>query len=70
MYLCNCNGLSERAVREAIEPRADGTGCAMASVSALFEGFGCRPRCGKCVGELRLLVEEAQARTRVAMAAE
>ncbi|MGD9742560.1 MAG: bacterioferritin-associated ferredoxin [Dongiaceae bacterium] len=70
MYLCNCNGLSERSVRDALKPCAETGACPLPSVAALFDGFGCRPRCGKCVGELRQLIERMQLATRMPVAAE
>jgi len=70
MYLCNCNGLSERSVQDALKPCPETGACPLRSVAALFDGFGCRPRCGKCVGELRQLIERVQLATRVPVAAE
>jgi bacterioferritin-associated ferredoxin len=69
MYLCNCNGLSERAIREALAPCASGASRPV-SVAALFDEFGCRPRCGKCVEEMRQLIGVAQCPARMPVAAE
>ncbi|RJF87560.1 (2Fe-2S)-binding protein [Oleomonas cavernae] len=49
MYVCNCNGLSRRAVDGAI---ADGAG----TTAAVFRRLECAPQCGKCVGEVHALV--------------
>lgn len=70
MYLCNCNGLSERVVRQALQPCATAGSCPLASVAALFDDLGCRPRCGKCVDELRQLIDRTNAASRVPLAAE
>jgi len=48
MYLCNCNGLSERQVCEAAE--------GVSSVAPLFRRLDCRPQCGKCLPEIRSLL--------------
>lgn len=42
MYICLCNALTERQVREAA---AAGDG----STDGVYRTFGTQPRCGKCV---------------------
>jgi bacterioferritin-associated ferredoxin len=71
MYVCNCNGLSERAVRQQIaqRPRACG-GSGPSSVGQLFGCFGCKPQCGKCIADMRQLIDEANCAERVLLAAE
>ena len=49
MYLCNCNGISEREVRGAVE-----LGCA--SVADLSRELGVGTCCGKCVPDARKLL--------------
>ncbi len=49
MYVCNCNGLSRRAVDGAIAQGATTT-------SAVFRTLDCSPQCGKCVCEVRALL--------------
>ena len=45
MYICNCNGLTERTVDDSI---ADGA----RSVEDVFEQNGCAPRCELCAPEI------------------
>jgi bacterioferritin-associated ferredoxin len=49
MYLCNCNGISEREVQGAVE-----LGCA--SVADLSQALGVGTCCGKCVPDARKLL--------------
>lgn len=69
MYLCNCNGLSERAVRDRLAARG-APATAPGSVGELFGCFECRPQCGKCVAELRQMIDEARKARSVPLAAE
>lgn len=52
MYVCLCNGLNERRVREAV---ANGA----ASVAKVYKHHGCAPRCGKCLPVVREILVEA-----------
>ena len=49
MYICLCHGFTDKQVRSAI---ADGR----RSVAEIYSSLGARPRCGKCVCEVRALV--------------
>ena len=49
MYLCNCNGISEREVRGAVD-----LGCT--SVADLSRELGVGTCCGKCVPDARKLL--------------
>lgn len=51
MYVCICNALNERKVKEAI------ASCP-GSVSRIYKHHGCAPQCGKCVPALRDMVRE------------
>ena len=51
MYVCICNALNERKVKEAI---ASNPG----SVARIYRHHGCTPQCGKCVPVLRDMVRE------------
>lgn len=42
MYVCLCNALTDRDVRQHI-------GGAACSVSMVYRACGCAPQCGKCV---------------------
>jgi bacterioferritin-associated ferredoxin len=49
MYLCNCNGITEREIQGAVE-----LGCA--SVADLTRDLGVGSCCGKCVPDARQLL--------------
>jgi bacterioferritin-associated ferredoxin len=50
MYVCLCNGLTDRDVRNC----AAG-GC---SVAMVYRSLGCEPQCGKCVPYVRQMLRE------------
>lgn len=50
MFVCNCNGLRERSVEEALP------GCR--TVPDLFKKMDCRPKCGRCVSDIDALIKE------------
>lgn len=64
MIVCLCNAISDRA---ACAVARDG-GCR--NVGDIYRCLGCRVQCGKCVPELRRLLEEARAQAREALARE
>lgn len=45
MYVCNCNGLTLRDVREAATAGVERPG-------QVYAWHGCQPQCGKCVAEV------------------
>lgn len=51
MYVCLCNGLSDRDLR----PHTTG---ATYTVSMVYQACGCRPQCGKCVPFVRQMLRE------------
>jgi bacterioferritin-associated ferredoxin len=53
MYVCNCNGLTQRQVREAIERRPR-------DVLGVYRYYQCEPQCGRCVPEIREMLVEAR----------
>jgi bacterioferritin-associated ferredoxin len=54
MYICLCNGLTDRDVRASCEGSC--------SVSMVYRALGCEPQCGKCVPYVRqMLRQEASA---------
>jgi bacterioferritin-associated ferredoxin len=63
MIVCLCNGISERA---ACRIAHDGL---CRNVNDIYRCLGCRVQCGKCVPELRRILESARA-TAPAAAAE
>ncbi|MGE0153945.1 MAG: bacterioferritin-associated ferredoxin [Reyranellaceae bacterium] len=56
MFVCLCNGFTERQVRECL--RADAQ-----SVAGVYRCLG-KPQCGKCIGHVREMVETARTETR------
>jgi bacterioferritin-associated ferredoxin len=52
MYVCICNGLTDRQIRAC----ADSPGC---SVEAVYQRLGVRPKCGRCVPMARAIVAGA-----------
>ena len=57
MFVCLCNGFTERQVRECLD---GGT----RSVAGVYRCLG-KPQCGKCIGHVREMVEAGcQARPR------
>jgi bacterioferritin-associated ferredoxin len=46
VYICLCNGFTDRQVRRSTE-----TGSV--SVSEVYKALGCQPKCGKCVPIVR-----------------
>jgi len=51
MYVCLCNGLTDRDLR----PHTVGGTC---TVSMVYRACGCRPQCGKCVPFVRQMLRE------------
>ena len=54
MYICLCNGLTDRDVRGAVTRGAR-------RVSEVHRQCGTAPQCGRCTGHIRGLVEETSA---------
>jgi bacterioferritin-associated ferredoxin len=53
MYVCNCNGLTQRQVRQAIENQPG-------DVMSVYRYYECQPQCGRCVPEIREMLDEAR----------
>ena len=53
MYVCNCNGIRERQVRAAIEAGAR-------RPAQIFEACDARPRCARCVCDMREMLDQSQ----------
>jgi bacterioferritin-associated ferredoxin len=51
MYLCICNGLTDRNVREA-------AAAGQRTVKAVLRHHGVRPQCGKCLCHIRQTLAE------------
>ncbi|WP_295169504.1 (2Fe-2S)-binding protein [uncultured Brevundimonas sp.] len=53
MYVCNCNGLRQRDVAQAIEAGA----CRPRDIFARNQ---CQAQCAKCVCEMRQMIQESR----------
>jgi bacterioferritin-associated ferredoxin len=53
MYVCLCNGFTDKQVRVA----GGMPGC---SVAAVYRSLGVQPRCGKCVPTIRDILQECR----------
>lgn len=53
MHVCFCNQFNDQAV-EQVAPRAQG------STAAVYRELGCEPKCGKCVGHIREILEATE----------
>lgn len=61
MYVCLCNGFTDRQVKQVVEDGA-------ATVSSVFKEIGCAPCCGRCVPTVRQMVNGACTEELAAMA--
>ena len=52
MYVCLCNGLTDRD----LHPHTAAGDC---SVSMVYRACGCQPQCGKCVPFVRQMLRQA-----------
>ena len=59
MYVCNCNGIRERQVRAAIDAGAS-------RPVDIFKSLDCRPRCARCVCDMRHMIEDSEQALRFA----
>jgi bacterioferritin-associated ferredoxin len=50
MYVCNCNGLKASHVREVLPQCAKPTD--------VFKKLECRPQCGRCVSDVKQLLQQ------------
>jgi bacterioferritin-associated ferredoxin len=64
MYVCLCNGVTDRAVRAQAEHECK-------TVSAIYRSLGIKPKCGKCVPQMVQLMRQVVElpRTKPALAA-
>jgi bacterioferritin-associated ferredoxin len=59
VYVCNCNGIRERQVREAIERGAT-------RPSDVFRHCQEKPQCAKCVCDMRRMIQDCRHAARYA----
>ncbi|MGQ9371224.1 (2Fe-2S)-binding protein [Azospirillum sp. ST 5-10] len=55
MYVCICNALPERRIRQAIRDHQP------ADVAGVYAACGVAPRCGKCAGTIAAILDEEYA---------
>jgi len=60
MYVCICNGVTDRQIREAADAGCD-------SVSEMTMRTGAGASCGSCLGLVAELIDEARARRALAL---
>lgn len=51
MYICNCNGFTDRQIRTTLRSGAK-------TVASVYRSLGSRPKCGKCIREVRSMLRE------------
>jgi len=56
MYICLCNGITDRDIHR-VAAGCDG------SVAQIYRGLGCAPQCGKCVPVVREMLAELPGRS-------
>lgn len=59
MYVCNCNGIRERDVRQAIAAGAS-------RPAQIFKACDSRPQCARCVCDMRQILDEERQALRYA----
>jgi bacterioferritin-associated ferredoxin len=59
LYVCNCNGIREREVRQAIDEGAS-------RPADIFRRQQCQPQCAKCVCDMRQMIDEQRETLRYA----
>lgn len=52
MYLCICNALTDRKLKDVIIQGHS------ANASDVYEACGCRAKCGECVKMVKAMIEE------------
>lgn len=58
MYVCLCNGVTDRQIREAVDNGCD-------SIGELTMRTGCGASCGSCLGMAASMITEMQAELRL-----
>jgi len=53
MYICLCNGLTDRDIRRAADVSP--------TVAQVYDVLDCAPQCGKCVPIVREMLDQAKA---------
>ena len=53
MYVCNCNGLTLKQVQKALDEAPRDEFC-------VYRRYDCEPQCGRCVPEIRAMLERTR----------
>ncbi|GAK34287.1 (2Fe-2S)-binding protein [Iodidimonas nitroreducens] len=53
MYVCICNGLTEKRVLAAARETGE-----RRSVGALYKKMGCKPQCGMCLTHAKTIIKQ------------
>jgi bacterioferritin-associated ferredoxin len=64
LFVCICNALNDRTVRDIVA-----TGAA-ATPSAVHRAAGCKPQCGRCLPDMAEMISEHQTASAFAQAAD
>ncbi|NBX74447.1 MAG: hypothetical protein EBQ89_09160 [Alphaproteobacteria bacterium] len=56
MYVCNCNGLREHCVRQAIAAGAE-------TPQQIYAHHGCQAQCGQCQPDMLAMLRQAEGGT-------
>ena len=56
MYVCLCNGVTDRQVRRA-------AACGITSARGVYRSLGVAPQCGKCVTMVKSILQETSAQS-------
>ncbi len=63
MYVCLCNGFTDRDVKSAIASGAD-------AVPNVYECLGASPQCAKCSIQIRELIQEEKSQKAITFSSE
>jgi bacterioferritin-associated ferredoxin len=53
MYVCICNGLNERRIRQAVDNGAR-------TAREVYRALGCEPQCGQCAMEIQTILHKGR----------
>jgi bacterioferritin-associated ferredoxin len=57
VFVCVCNAINDRTVREILATGGSG----IDTPAAIHRAAGCKPQCGRCLPELAGMIREAAA---------
>lgn len=56
MFVCVCNAINDRSVREVLSRTPQ-----IATPAGVHRAVGCKPQCGRCLESMAEMIAEAQA---------